>query len=329
MKLSNQDLAQVDDKTIEKLSHDHLKVFSKSLLADLKEAMDRINQNSSNSSRPPSSMAPWEGSGKEEGDEKDSDDDAEDENSDGHEVREETSDQETSGQAEAPASSVSDKNFSQQVQSDKVGVEPQPGKPVKRGAGKQRGAAGYGRTQHLEVTEIVDHMVSACAVCGSFCHEGQAQRAYTAWYSIDVAESRPGYLRIALTNTKHVLYESDCSCGHHNRVHPHTVAPDALWPKTPVGEWRLVGARFASMIVLLSKKYRSSRARIREFLLEFFGLELSIGTIDNAIREAGRSAAPLEAELIKRWLRSLQKIYESSALLGSHHPQDARSIGVL
>ena len=53
------------------------------------------------------------------------------------------------------------------------------------------------------------------------------------------------------------------------------------------------------MIVLLSKRHRNSRRLIREFFLNFIRLELSVGTIDQTIREAARSVAPLEEELIR------------------------------
>jgi transposase len=41
-----------------------------------------------------------------------------------------------------------------------------------------------------------------------------------------------------------------------------------------------------------------SRRRIREGLMELFGLLLSIGVIDETIREAGRASYPLEDVLV-------------------------------
>ena len=99
--------------------------------------------------------------------------------------------------------------------------------------------------------------------------------------------------------TNHIFFETECVCGHCNRVEPHAAMPDVNWPNTALSEWRLVAPRLAAMIVLLSKRHRNSRRLIREFLLVFLGLELSIGTIDQTIREAGRSVAPLEEALIR------------------------------
>ena len=69
MHFSDHDILQLDDDYLHGLPVDPLRSLSKKLLADLKEAHDRLNQNPSNSSRPPSTRAPWEkdDSGLEEG----------------------------------------------------------------------------------------------------------------------------------------------------------------------------------------------------------------------------------------------------------------------
>ena len=46
-----------------------------------------------------------------------------------------------------------------------------------------------------------------------------------------------------------------------------------------LSEWRLVGPGLAVLIVALAYRFRLSRARIREFLGEWLGLDLSVGTI--------------------------------------------------
>jgi transposase len=60
MQLSDDDLKQFDDAYLGRLPTESLRGLSSKLLADLKEAPERLNQNPSNSSRPPSSQAPWE-----------------------------------------------------------------------------------------------------------------------------------------------------------------------------------------------------------------------------------------------------------------------------
>jgi hypothetical protein len=60
MHLSDHDLKQLGEDFLSGMPTDSLRSLSGKLLADLKEAHDRLNQNPSNSSRPPSTRAPWE-----------------------------------------------------------------------------------------------------------------------------------------------------------------------------------------------------------------------------------------------------------------------------
>ncbi|HAT29918.1 MAG TPA: IS66 family transposase, partial [Janthinobacterium sp.] len=52
-------------------------------------------------------------------------------------------------------------------------------------------------------------------------------------------------------------------------------------------------------IVFLALRMRLSRARIREFFIELFDLQLSTGALDETIREAGRAVAALEDEMVE------------------------------
>ena len=55
MQLSDRDLSQLDVEELLNLSEEDLRHLSIKLLTDLKEARERLNQNSRNSSRSPSS----------------------------------------------------------------------------------------------------------------------------------------------------------------------------------------------------------------------------------------------------------------------------------
>jgi hypothetical protein len=57
---SDYDLRQIDEERINKLSETAVKNLSITLLNDFKEARERLNQTSKNSSMPPSSEAPWD-----------------------------------------------------------------------------------------------------------------------------------------------------------------------------------------------------------------------------------------------------------------------------
>jgi hypothetical protein len=58
MQHSNDDLSKLDEDELLNLPEVDLRRISINLLIDLKEARERLNQNSHNSSRPPSSLAP-------------------------------------------------------------------------------------------------------------------------------------------------------------------------------------------------------------------------------------------------------------------------------
>jgi transposase-like protein len=73
-----------------------------------------------------------------------------------------------------------------------------------------------------------------------------------------------------------------------------------MWGKVALGEQRLLGPRLAGSIVYLSQRMRLSRARIRELMQELWGLELSIGLIDQTIAQAARAVEPLQDELIEQ-----------------------------
>jgi transposase len=59
MRLSDDDLRQIDEAYLDGLSPEALREVSKRLCHDLKEARERPNQTPENSSSPPSTRAPW------------------------------------------------------------------------------------------------------------------------------------------------------------------------------------------------------------------------------------------------------------------------------
>ncbi|AUB83170.1 hypothetical protein [Candidatus Thiodictyon syntrophicum] len=66
MHLSDHDLRQFDDAYLETLTSAQARALLGKALADLKAARERLGQNPSNSSRPPSTRLPWEGNGGQE-----------------------------------------------------------------------------------------------------------------------------------------------------------------------------------------------------------------------------------------------------------------------
>jgi transposase len=60
MYFSKHDIAQLDPHSLISMDKENLFHSLTKIVSDLKEATDRLNQNSSNSSRPSSSDSPWE-----------------------------------------------------------------------------------------------------------------------------------------------------------------------------------------------------------------------------------------------------------------------------
>ena len=54
-----------------------------------------------------------------------------------------------------------------------------------------------------------------------------------------------------------------------------------------------------ALIYCLDKRFRMSRRRIKEFLHDWLGIELAVGSINQYIHEMGRAVAPLETQLVE------------------------------
>lgn len=262
MKISDHSLRQLDETYLEGLKEEQLLALSVKLLADLKEAREKLNQNSGNSSRPPSSRAPWE--------------------------RPEPtlvtarSEESEAGEEESPTEATAKPVEKREVQ-ETAGD--------RRRAGKRVGAPGHGREAPKRIDISERHVPERCSGCGRSLLDLEG-RAYTGYYEVDLMRDGEGW---QVRWTKHLWQETACECGHRTRAEPFRSEEEEV----AVGGFRLVGAGLAALIVALALRYRLSRARIREFLGEWLGVWLSVGTLQGVMEEAGAVAAPAEEELVK------------------------------
>ena len=284
MKLSDHDLQQLNADWLRARTPEELLSVSQKLLDDLKEARERLNQNSTNSSVPPGSQPPWFHPA-EDTENEDDDDTLIPPPPDGKS----DSDESSTDKADA--------------QPDKAAKESKPPK-TQRNPGKQPGAQGFGHTQILPVTATEHHQACQCAGCGKAFTSDSPSRAYTGFYTVDIEYGKPDNPGIQVTNTLHRYYDTVCDCGHTTRVAPHREPPEELFDGIELTEWRLTGPALMSLIVFLCMRMRMSRPRIREFLLLWLGIELSTGAINQCIHESGRSVAPVEDQLIDELLDS-------------------------
>jgi transposase len=279
MHLSDHSLRQIDDEYVRSLGTDALQDLSLRLLADLKEARERLNQGPTNSSRPPSSRAPWE-----RGEVSDP-------------THEPQTPQDEAESTEAPLIEA------QPAKTRPAEVQPSEAKPARK-AGKQPGAPGMGRTQVLKAQELIPHYPGACAGCGRPLTTGTDAVAYTGFQALDLRWGTPADPGLRLWVVDHRYYEVPCACGHRTRALAGRGEVDPLLTGVELSEWRLVGPGLAVLIVALALRFRLSRARIQEFLREWLGVELSTGTIHQTIHEAGAAVAPAEDELVDAVLKS-------------------------
>jgi len=297
MKLSDFDLRQIDEQRINNLSETAVKNLSITLLNDLKEARERLNQNSKNSSIPPSSEAPWDKASKYSDEEKDDEslDDSEALDkvlqADKQSLKNDFPPDEinTPSDSEAPSAPV---------------TPPEKSQKSPRLPGKQPGAKGFGREQKIPVHQHESHHPDQCALCNLDIDPELNSVAYTAFDTLTLEWGDLIHHGIGVINTRHTYYESECLCGHVTQAAPLRQPADNLLPDVELSQWRLIGSSLAALIVCLSFRMRLSRPRIREFLHDWLGITLSVGSIHKAIHESGRAAMPLENELLEEVLNS-------------------------
>ncbi len=292
MHLKDHDLRQIDEKRIGSLSAPQLRPLALKLLQDLKEARERLHENPTNSSCPPSNRPPWDNS-----------------DSDSEELFDEEEEEEEEVETEIEPEEA-EKKAGKNPGHDSEGLDESDGESPKsasrpaRKPGKPKGAQGYGRTQKMAITDTKDHFPQRCALCDASLNEIRS-KAWTGYDVIDIAFGDLSHPGIHTTATRHRHYQSICICGHTTRHLPHREAPGAEdWEQVALTEWRLVGPTLCALIIALTYRHRMSRARTQEFLSEWLGIQISTGTLQNCLQEAGRAVAPVEDQLVEELARS-------------------------
>jgi hypothetical protein len=136
VKLSPHDLQQLDEDALRRLPAAGLRHLALTLLADLKEARERLAQNPHNSSRPPSSRPPWERGA----------------------PADKAAPPETAPAPEPPATAPESPPDAERPAAAATPLAATATRPaVKRQPGKQVGAPGVGRTQVLTAHTTAEH----------------------------------------------------------------------------------------------------------------------------------------------------------------------------
>jgi hypothetical protein len=188
-----------------------------------------------------------------------------------------------------------------QTELDKKDESSKPEKKQKspRKPGKQPGGKGFGRQQPLKAEVIIPHYPHKCTACNHDLSESESQR-YMGYY---VLELEPELFGLRIVTQLHHYYRTICSCGHCTVAKPGTGLVSVVEGRSKdlqLTEYVLVGTFLATFIASLSVRYRMSRTKIQEFLKDWTSTQLSIGTIDRCIREAGIACMPVVEELVEQ-----------------------------
>lgn len=285
VQLSKHDLAQLDADALAALSPEQLQRLSVKLLSDLKLAHERLDQTPRNSSRPPSSQAPWERSAGADGGvdlQAPNESVAADERSD------------PAAQAESdPADPAASEPAADEAKAMRASASAGAARP-----GQRPGAPGHGRTQRLAIDQVVEHHPTHCTRCGAAFPDAAASVCHHAHHVIDLRPLAPERHALELMHIQHRYFERRCACAHATRAAPGHTSGDADW-QVAISERHLAGPLLVALICALALRMRLSRRRIQEFLADWLALELSIATINQCVHEAARAVEPVvEAQLI-------------------------------
>jgi IS1 family transposase/transposase len=262
--LTKDDLAQIDRSYLQSLEKETvIDVVCK--LRDFSIALvERLEQNSSNSSKPPSSDNPYD-----KGNNPDSKDD---------DVKNLSAEDKENQTTEKTASTKNDSN---------------------RSAGRQPGSQGFWRSEIPLPESTIAHCPGVCMICGKDVNVPEGSRPYMGYYVYELEKTSSA---IRIFCTLHHYYAAVCDCGHETKVQPsegYISHVEGRKKDLKLTEYTMVGPMLATFIAALSVRFRMSRVKIKEFLSYWLSMELSVGTIDKCTREAGVACCPVVEKLLQ------------------------------
>ncbi len=272
-KLTIEDLVQFDRDRMARLTKDALLDLSVRLRDFGIELYEKLNEDSSNSSKPPSGDGPFKR---------------------GKRPKSEEAPEENSGESGEEAV---------EPESDECAVEDGTNidEQEKRKPGKQIGAEGFGRVEKGPPERTEDHWPETCSLCSRDLAKPPYLSAYTGHNTYELEKDvDPNQIRIV--RTPHRYHTVVCRCGHENKAAPGQGAVSVVEGRKrdlKLAENRLVGPMLATFIAALNRDYKMSRKKIRQYLADWFGFEVSLGTICNCIREAGVACYPIVESIIE------------------------------
>jgi IS1 family transposase len=278
-RLGKADLEQMDETYFKSLEPERLVEVAKNLYELAVEQLEALEQNSQNSSRPPSSDNPYQ-------------------SSPGKYVEVQA---EILPEDESVIETVSTEELSKAKETN---LPPAKGFGQRK-AGKQPGAKGKWRNEPLKAEKIIDHVVDTCTACNaSLDLSHREDKPYMGFHQFELEPEKQGFTIVCQL---HHYYGATCSCGHHSQAIPGKGERSEIAGRKvqlQLQEYTLVGPMLATFMASLSVRYRLSRVKIQEFLQDWAGIALSVGSIDTAIRAAGLACSPVVEDLIEQLQKS-------------------------
>jgi IS1 family transposase len=278
-RLSKEDLAQMNRDYFQSLDKQKLVEVAGNLHSLAVEQLEKLKQNSSNSSLPPSS--------------------------------DQFKSQEKSG-LQAKQQAQGSKSETEPKQEDQILSEEDTTslslELTKKKPGKQPGAKGIWRTTPLVPNQTIPHYPETCASCNSPLKIDPEAKPHMGYYVLELEKLESG---IEVRCTLHHYYQGTCVCGYHTKEKPllgYVSVVEGRSRDLCLQEYGLVGPMLATFIASLAIRYRMSRPKIRELLNDWVSVSLSVGTIDRCIREVGIACSPVVEELIEE-LQSAEIIH--------------------
>ena len=268
--LTKDDLAQMDRAYFQGLDHEIL-IDVACKLRDLStELLERLDEDSSNSSKPPSSDNPYKkGKGR---------------NSASNDDDTESCKTEDGGKGSCESGEVAGS-----LQSD----EP------KRSAGRQPGSQGFWRSETPVPEKTIAHYPQHCAVCEKELDVSESSKPYMGYYVFELEKTQSG---IRIICALHHYYALECRCGHETKAcagEGYISCVEGRKRDLKLTDYTMVGPMLATFLAALSVRYRMSREKIREYVSYWLSTALLVGTIDKCIREAGIACFPVVEELVE------------------------------
>jgi len=276
--LTKHDLAQVDRTYLQNLEKDTVIDIACKLRNFSIAPVERLEQDSINSSKPPSSDSPYDKGNKGKSDPED--DDAR--NTSAEDKENKTTEKGT------PAESL------QSVDSN-------------RSAGRQPGSQGFWRSETPVPESTIPHYPSVCVICGKSLDVSEGSQPYMGYYVYELEKTASA---IRISCTLHHYYSAVCHCGHETKAQPgegYISHVEGRKKDLKLTEYTMVGPMLAAFIAALSVRFRMSRVKVKEFLSYWLSTELSVGTIDKRIREAGVACYPVVEELQEQKIVNLDE----------------------